>query len=288
MNRLLKEPLLHFLLIGAVLFMVYGLFVKPSGGERGEIIVTQGQIEALATAFAKTWQRPPTSDELTGSIRAQVREEVYAREAVAMGLDRDDPVIRRRLQQKLEFISNDLVAERQATDAELDAYLQAHPEVFRAEARFTFRQVYLNPEKHRSTLERDAKRLLDQLNNLNSKADPATSGDATMLEHSLVALRSGDVAKMFGDVFAAQIDKLTPGQWQGPIESGYGLHLVLIDERVAGGLPKLDQVRDAVQREWANAQRLAANESFYQALLKRYQVTIEDRVVSTATAAVGK
>jgi hypothetical protein len=289
MKSLLKEPLLHFLLIGAALFAAYGLLLKPGSGERGEIIVTQGQVDALAAGFARTWQRSPNEDELAGLIRTHVREEVYAREAVAMGLDRDDPIIRRRLQQKLEFITNDLVTASDASDAELNAYLQAHPEKFREEARLTFRQVYLNPARHRGTLERDANQLLAQLNSANSKIDPANYGDATMLEHSFVALRRGEVASIFGEAFAAKVEELATGQWQGPIESGYGTHLVIVSERTAGHLPELANVRDVVQREWQNARRLEANEKFYQELLSRYTIKIEDREVNAArTAATSK
>jgi hypothetical protein len=283
MKSLLKEPLLHFLLIGAALFVGYGL-LAPGSGQRSEIVVTQGQIEALAAGFAKTWQRAPTADELAGLIRAQVREEVYAREAVAMGLDRDDAVIRRRLLQKLEFITNDLVVD-EATDAELTTYLQAHADVFREEARFTFRQVYLNPDKHRGTVDRDAKQLLAQLNSATNKTDPVAIGDATMLEHEFVGVRRGEVVRLFGDVFAAQVDGLVPGQWLGPIESGYGAHLVFVSERIDGRAPALAQVRDTVAREWANARRLAANEKFYQEMLTRYTVTIADSASVTQTAA---
>ena len=132
MKRLLREPLLHFLLLGAGLFVAYGLRPHPGRDEAaGRIVVTQGQIENLADGFARAWQRPPTSEELAGLIRDHVREEVYCREAIALGLDKDDTVIRRRLRQKLEFVSEDLAGDAEPTDGDLRAYFAAHQDAFR-------------------------------------------------------------------------------------------------------------------------------------------------------------
>ena len=276
MKRLLKEPLLHFLLLAAGIFLAYRLMPKSrDNGEPGNIVVTQGQIEHAAVSFAKTWQRSPTSEELEGLIRDRVREEVYCREAMALGLDKDDTVIRRRLRQKMEFVSDDIAAQTEPTEADLNAYLRAHPDAFRLEQRFTFRQVYLNPEKHGENLERDAAQLVAQLNLAGNKVDSSTLGDSFLLEHQFAAVPASEVAKQFGEKFAANLSGLVPGRWQGPVESGYGVHLVFVSERTEGRVPALVEVRDAVHREWTNARRLEANEKFYQELLKRYTVTIE-------------
>ena len=266
---------MHFLLLGAVIFLAYSLASKHTSGEPGRIVVTQGQIATLAEGFARTWQRPPTLEELDGLIRDRVREEVYYREALALGLDKDDMIIRRRLRQKIEFISDDIVALPEPTDDELNAYLKAHPDSFRTEQRFTFSQVYLNPEKHSENLARDAAQLLAQLRQAGDKADVSALGDSLMLEHTFTEVPGSEVVKQFGEKFAAKLGELTPGQWQGPVESGYGVHLVFVSERTEGRAPALAEVRDAVRREWANARRLEANEKFYQELLKRYTVTIE-------------
>jgi len=146
MKRMLKEPLLHFLLLGAGLFVAYGITQTPGNAGPNEIVITQGQIEHLVTGFTRTWQRPPTSEELAGLVRDRVREEVYYREAMAMGLDKDDTVIRRRLRQKMEFVSADIADQAVPSDAELDAYLNAHPDKFLTEPRFSFSQVYLDPD----------------------------------------------------------------------------------------------------------------------------------------------
>ncbi len=164
MTKILREPLLHFLLLGAVIFAAYGWVSKRISDEPGKIVVTQGQIASMVETFTGTWQRPPTSEELEGLIRDRVREEVYYREALALGLDKDDIIIRRRLRQKMEFVTDDVVAQAQPTDDELSAYLKAHPDPFRVQPMFTFSQVYLDPEKHGENLARDTAQLLAQLN----------------------------------------------------------------------------------------------------------------------------
>ena len=289
MKRILKDPLLHFLFLGAGLFVAYSLMQKPSGREMpGEILITQGQVEHLAVGFTKAWQRPPTPTEMAGLVRDRVREEVYYREAIAMGLDKDDTVIRRRLRQKMEFVSEDIAAQIEPTEEQLATYLQAHPEKFRSEARFSFSQVYLSPAKRGDKLAADAAQLLAQLqltetssnndksdNNNNHKNNTAAQGDPLMLGPHHTNVRSREVANLFGAAFASKLEALAPGQWRGPIESGYGAHLVRIHERTESVLPEVAVVRDLVQREWANAQRLEANEAFYRELLKGYNVTVE-------------
>ena len=164
MKRILKEPLVHFLLLGALLFGGYELVNRNAEPAPGRIVISQGQIASVVENFTRTQQRPPTREEMEGLIRAQVRGEVYYREALALGLDKDDAIIRRRLQQKMEFISDDIAAQAQPTDTELNVFLQAHPDKFRVEQQFTFRQLYLNPEKHGTNLASDAAQLLAKLN----------------------------------------------------------------------------------------------------------------------------
>jgi len=275
MRRLLREPLLHFLLLGAAIFAAYSLVSKGASGEPGKIVVTQGTLASMRVGFTRTWQRPPTRQELEGLIRDWVREEVYSREALALGMDKDDLIIRRRLRQKMEFVTDDVVAPPQPTDDELSAYLQAHPDLFRVEQQFTFRQVYLNPAKHDQTLARDTAQLLAQLNRAGGNAGFTAMGDSLMLDNNFAAAPASEVAKQFGEKFASKLGEIPPGQWQGPVESGYGVHVVFLAERTEGRLPPLEDVREAVRREWDNARRLEAKERFYQELLKRYTVTIE-------------
>lgn len=276
MKKLLHEPLVHFMLLGVLVFTGFKFFSKNESNPPDTIVVTQGKIESLVTGFTRTWQRPPTREELNGLIRDYVREEVCAREAMALGLDKEDTVIRRRLRQKLEFISESVAAQANPTEAELQQYLEVHREKFRSELQLTFRQVYLDPQRHGINLNRDAAQLLIQLQQAGTDSDISVSGDPFLLDQEYKRVPAGEVSKQFGEKFAARLGDLPVGQWQGPIESGYGTHLVLILDRDEGRMPVLKEVRDAVKLEWSNAQRSETNEKFYEALLKRYTVTIED------------
>ena len=276
MKKLMREPLVHFLLLGAAIFAAYSLMSNGVGGEPGKIVITQGQLASMREGFTRTWQRPPTREEWEGLIRDRVREDVYYREALALGLDKDDSIIRRRLRQKMEFVTDDLAARTQATDDELNAYLQAHPDKFRVEQQFTFRQLYLNPEKHGENLARHTAQLLAKLNQAGGDTGFAAMGDPFMLDNNFTAVPAGEVTKQFGDNFTAKLGEILPGQWQGPVESGFGVHVVFIAERTQGRLPPLKDVREAVSREWDSARRVEANEKIYQEMLKRYTVTIEN------------
>jgi PPIC-type PPIASE domain len=273
-KRLLKEPLLHFLLLGAVLFAAHGILSRGGASEPGRIVVTQGQIESLAMVFARTWQRLPTDEELQGLIRSYVREEVLYREGLAQGLDRDDPIIRRRVAQKLEFIAENGEA-AEPSDKELQAYLDSHRTEFAAEPQFTFRHVYLDPRRREKTLAADAERMLNELNSLGSSLDPAGLGDSTMLPLHFDNASASEVKKVLGDEFVKSLAQLAPGRWAGPVESEYGTHLVQVSKLTELRNPALAEVREAVKREWARTRSVDAIEKFFQNLLQRYTVTIE-------------
>ena len=229
----------------------------------------------MLDSFTQTRQRPPTEEEWEGLIRDRVRQEVFYREALALGLDKDDLIIRRRLQQKMEFVCDDIAAQAQPTDAELNAYLQASPDSFRVDQRFTFRQIFLNPDKHGKNIARDSTQLLAQLQQDSGKTDISALGDSIMLDNDYRALPAAEVGRVFGAKFATALAALPLGQWQGPVESAYGVHLVLVSQRLEGSVPALAEVHDAVLREWNEAHRRDANDRFFQELLKHYTVTIE-------------
>ena len=275
MKKLLREPLVHFLLLGLLVFAGFKVTSRNEASEPSKIVVTQAQVESLVTGFSRTWQRPPTTLELEGLIREYIREEVCTREALALGLDKDDSVIRRRLRQKLEFISDSVASQADPTEEQLQQYLQTHANSFRGERQFTFSQVYLDPQKHGENLTRDINQMLAELR-LGSKSDVSKMGDSLLLEQNFESVPAGEVSKQFGEKFVADLADLPVGEWSGPIESGYGLHLVIVIDRKDGSVPALADVRETVKRDWVNARRSETNEKFYQALLKRYTVTVEE------------
>src|SRR5262245_57542446 len=273
--RWLREPLLHFFLVGAALFWITARVSGPALERPDRIVLTQGDLEQLGQGFARTWQRPPSAQELAGLVEERVREEVLYREALAMGLDRDDTIVRRRLRQKLEFLSEDL-AVAEPTEAELADWLAAHPESFRVEPRLGFRQVYLSRDRRGERLAADARSLLARLRGGDGNGDPAALGAPLPLPAEAASLSAGEIARLFGEGFAARLVELEPGRWEGPVESAYGLHLVLVKERVPGRMPALEEVRDAVARDWLAQRRSDPREEFYRALRERYEIEVPD------------
>jgi hypothetical protein len=271
MLRLLREPLIHFLVLGAVLFLVFDLTAeRDQPGER-RIVVTPGQVEQLASQFSRTWLRPPTPGELDGLVERYVRSEIYYREALAMGLGQDDPYVRNRLALKLEVLLDDLSAEAEPGDEELTRFLEAHAERFAEPARLSFRQVYLNPDRHPDP-SAEAQRLLRLLRD---GADPAKLGDVSMLIAGLDGTTPDEIARQFGQDFAEAVLELEPGGWIGPIRSAFGVHLVRVSQRQPARQPALAEIRDAVLAEWRDQRRREAKEQAYRRLRERYEVVMQ-------------
>ena len=276
-KSLAREPLVHFLLLGLVLFAL-DAWLRPATtpATASEIVVSEARIRNLSQNFRRTWQRLPTREELDGLIESHIREEVMVREALALGLDRDDAIIRRRLQQKMDFVSEEAAALAKPTDEQLDAYLKANAHVFRAEPRVTFTQVYLDPRKRAAGLQADAMRLLDRLNRTDPAPDPAKSGDSlALLEARYENASQSELARLFGSDFAESLVTQPVGKWVGPIPSGYGVHLVRVEALARGGTPALDDVRPLVEREWANARRQEVAKAFYETLRARYAIKVQ-------------
>ncbi len=283
--KLLREPLFHFLLLGAALFVGYRLTNRAPEIGTQQILVSPGQIEHMVNTFARTWQRPPDELEVKGLIDQFVREEIFSREAMKIGLDKDDVIIRRRLQQKMEFIAEDFAAGLAPSEAELAAYFEKHPDSFRQDQKLTFRQVYLNADKRGDKLEADAAQMLAELKAKGAQADTSELGDPSLLPPALVDEPQRGIESSFGIEFAAQLAKLPAGEWSGPIQSGLGRHLVFIEQRTEGRVPALADVREQVLREWENERRTETNHRFLGELLKQYEVTIQWPKDKSATAA---
>ena len=256
MRRILREPLAHFLAIGALMFAVYAVVSGQRNRDPGTIEVGQGQVDTMSAVFERTWQRAPTPDEVKGLIDGYVREEVLYREGVAMGLDRNDQLIRRRVGQKVEFLAESMNGVPEPSDAVLQAYLDGHRERFASPVIVTFRQVYLGTA--------------------------ADMGRPTQLDARMDSAPPGDIARTFGRRFAQSLAATPEGTWTGPIASDYGLHLVRVSERVEPRTPALDEVRETVKREWQRETLAGANEKYYEGLRARYAVRIENPRVALA------
>ena len=275
LKTLLREPLVHFLVLGAGVFGLFALVGDRSEIEPDEIVVGAGQIERMSQAWRKTRMRPPTQPELEGLIRDSIKEEVLYREALALGLDQDNAVIRRHLRQKMEFLSEDIAAQTEPDEETLQAFLDANPDKFRTDPQITFQHIYFSWDKRGDLAAPDALQALGTLNGDETDQQILQLGDPLPLPHSVELYPLREVANLFGREFAGQLMTVDTGQWLGPVASGFGLHLVFIDEHIESVLPDLVAVRDAVAREWREEQRQSVNEVFYETLRTRYNVVIE-------------
>lgn len=272
MMKLLRDPLVHFVAIGAVLFGAYHLTSKDDQSAPDEIIVGAGQIANLEAVFSRTWQRPPTPAEVQALVRDHIRDEVFYREALTMGLDRDDAVIRRRMREKMEFIS-DLTADVEPTDAELKEFVAAHPARFMSEPQFSFSHVYFKTDASGGPDLAELENLRQALNN--GTADAAQSGSPFMAGFDFTDLTRSDVAQAFGESFVAWIDTAKPGEWGGPVTSAYGTHLVRVSRRVAAHARAFAEVREAARRELLHNRKITANDALYEQLRTRYVIKVE-------------
>jgi hypothetical protein len=270
-HKLLHEPLLHFFVLGLLLFALYAVVNDDSGRSAEEILIGQARLAGLSASFEKTWQRPPTEDELQNLIDAWVREEILYREGIAIGFDLDDPIIRRRVAQKMSFVADGMVPDS-PDDAELETWLSANASDYQIPAVYTLQQVYIDPQRHIDNFDAFAN---STKASLDDGADAKVLGDSTLLPAEIMSSSSVELARVFGTEFVNALTELSVGDWQGPIRSGYGLHFVKIDEYLPAREPKLEEVRSAVERDLLSDKSQKIGEAFYTALRARYTVRIE-------------
>ncbi len=286
LRRFVSEPLVQFLIIGVVVFGVYSLADRsPPSADTQAIDIGPGRIAQLYETFSRTWQRPPTMEEMNGLINSFVKEEIFYREGRKMGLDRDDTVFRRRLQQKMEFLMEPSEAELDVTDDELGAFLTENAAAFRIRARIAFRQVFVDPVRRGETAQKDAEMLLAALERGDSATGLAEAGDPTQLPHAMPLMPADQIERDFGSQFVKNLQDAAPGQWTGPLTSTFGLHLVYVEQSVPARDPGLNEARDLVLREWLSRKRRAIAEERYQALRRNYKVTITPPTAQPANGA---
>jgi hypothetical protein len=281
-RSVLRQPLFQFLVLGLILFGLYVVFGEKQEAESKEIVISTRQIELLASMWEKQWRRPPTPQELNGLIQSFIREEVLYREALAMGLDRDDMVVRRRLAQKIEFLAQDLATQGEPGDAELRTFFQENAEDFEVPGTVTFTHVYVNLDNRGEDAFEDADRILVELR---QGAEPMQLGDRFMLQSHYADLTQQGVARNFGNSFAEDIFELVPGTWEGPVQSGYGLHLVQIENREEAFMPPFEEVRPRVRDEFMSNRRREVDELFFERLRESYEIVIEAPASETTDSA---
>ncbi|MDE3820644.1 peptidylprolyl isomerase [Sinorhizobium meliloti] len=281
---LFREPLLHFAVIGAVLFGGYSWLhdARPDAAAGEPVRIGEGDVRWLKQTWSSQWLRDPTATELKGLVHGLLDERLLAREAKEMGLDRDDTIIRRRLAQKLKFVIEDTAQLAEPTDAELRQFYAAHRSHFATQGRLSFKQIYFDPE-NRADAAADAQIVLAELN---APGKPQPLGDRLLLGDRFDDASELAVSGMFGADFARQVFAVEPGQWRGPVESGYGLHLVFVTQRTAASPRPFETMKDNVLAGWRRARQAELSREYLGELRKKYGVELDDGAKAALSSAL--
>jgi peptidyl-prolyl cis-trans isomerase C len=277
MKQLLREPLVHFLLIGAALFGLYGFTQsgRQATAPSKEIRLSLDEIRQLTVLFQSQWRRPPTPQELERLVENKVQQEILYREALAMGLDKDDEIVKRRMAQKMQFLAEDMAAAREPPTAELKSWFESNSARFAQPPRLSFRHLYFSPDRRGARARDDAEQALAKLAGQPVDAKIASSLADPFMFQDFYRDRAPDyLAKEFGPPFAVAVTKLRPGSWQGPVESGFGWHLVFVDTVIPGRVPAFEEIEPDVRTSWLGEQKALTWEKTYKGMRANYTVLL--------------
>ena len=275
--KILKEPVLHFLVIGVLLYIGYQTFNNYLNRDQYVIVVNNDEIQMLVQSWTMKWNRPPTAQEREGMINGEVKEMVLYRTAIEMGLDKQDRVTRRRLAQQVELLGAGMIQSPQPTEGELVKYYEDHKEEYRNPETVTITQIFFDPDKRGDATLDDANAALNRLNLQNDpNGNFSAFGDALMLPNYFPNKTEREISRQFGTGFTKSVFELEVGKWHGPVLSGYGTHLVFMHNHEINELPDYTKVRESLRAEWMAAKKAALEEQYVEGLMARYEVVIED------------
>ncbi len=265
----LREPIVLFFLLGFLLFILYSLSNEYYNQHNRKIIVTRGQIELLKETFSQTWNRQPTEQELNAQIENFIKDEVFYKEAVAIGLDKSDVAVKRRLRQLMELIMDDMASAYPSED-QLKKYLSENPDKFKADPMISFRHIYFSTDNREKAVE-----VLGKLKEM-LPVDANNFEGLTLIPNEFSGESYRAVERLFGKSFTDEVFTLETGSWQGPVESAYGYHLVYISKKVEGYVPELVEIWDEVEREWALERKTEFKEKQYQLIKEKYYIVFAE------------
>jgi peptidyl-prolyl cis-trans isomerase C len=274
-RRVLREPLTHFLIAGLALFIAGHLYQQRT--DRHRIVITAAHTAQLANDYALQFGAQPDAQTMDALIRRDVNDEILFRQGLALKLDADDQIVRRRVVQKMQFLMQDLSAPAEPTDAQLQTYYQAHAAHYAAPPRTTFSHIYFSADVGGDAAAKTrATAVLRTLSDQTTRAPD--KGDAFPDLYDFAAYEPDQVDRLFGRTpFSDAVVTTPPGHWAGPFRSGYGWHLLYVDARQAAAQPPLGQVRDAVRADYLQAAQDAANQTAFDKLARDYTVVRQDR-----------
>ena len=286
-GRLVREPLLQFLALGLLLFIGYQALHRTAGPRPGRIALTADDLRQIDLAWVAQGRPAPTPEQMQALVDGRVREEILYREALALGLDKDDAIVRRRMAQKMEFLFEDVAALREPTADELQTWFQNNAERFTRPARATFRHLYFSPDRRGANAREDAARALAKIAGKPMDAPEATAlADPFMFQDYYGDRMPEDIGKLFGPVFASALFAVAPGAWAGPIESGYGWHIVWVDAMTPPRVPAFEEVGRDVKTAWLEDRRADMREKTYAVMRARYEIVLPKDVSMTDLASL--
>ena len=271
-KKILQEPLVHFFLASVLIFLLYSL-IGPDTRPDDQIAIDKTVIERLKASWQLRAEREPTPDELDGLLEDYLFEELFYREARSLGLEQGDPIVRRRLVQKMTLLAESAAQQVPPTEAELMEWYEAHPDLYRTEPRLGFRHIYFSQDRRNNSAEKDSATLLSRLGGLDEASGQPALGDASMLPHEFTDISRSQLGRLFGEDFAATLFTVQTGSWQGPVRSGYGYHLVyLFNVQDAEPIPFSESKTRALQ-DWQRNRNEQVKQDLLEELKSRYGIS---------------
>ena len=272
MKKLFQEPLVHFLLFGFGLFLLYGL-VNKQNDNADTVIIDDYDMKNIIASWEMQWKRLPTDEELKSLILQNIKQEIFYQEALKMNLDHNDEIIKRRLAQKMQFLSNDLATMSEPTDEELKEFYKEHAQNYLSPYSYSLYHLILSPD-NRVDSKSDALELLERIKNTDPK-DLKDEGDTMPFPYYFNQTDANELKRQLGHKFSDELEDLPLGQWTGPVSSGFGYHLVYISDRKAPQKPDFESIRPEILRdlEYANQQKF--DELIFKELKKQYNIDFE-------------
>jgi len=272
-SKLIREPLVHFLIGAFFVFVFFAVTGLDRNTEDYSVRLDQADVSRLASTWQQNFRRPPAKQELDGLIDQEIREEIYYREALRLGMNVNDAVIRRRLAKKMKFLQSEDGEDDKPTDLVLKKWLDDHPKKYALSSRYDLEQIYLG--QFNDVDAKRAKRMIAQLNA--GTAKPGSIRKPLSLPESIENENEREISRQFGEKFALAIGEQKRGEWTGPVLSGFGLHIIRITAKQPGQMPTLDQVKQAVTNDWRARQTKDREDNAYQKLLQQYDVQVAGR-----------
>lgn len=272
MKNILKEPFLHFVLIGIALFMLYGI-VNKNSNSKNTIVINDFDVSNLISTWEMQWKRPPTEKELQSLINLNVKQEIFYQEALKMNLDHNDEIIKRRLAQKMKFLSNDIAAMVEPSEKDLKNYFQEHRDRYLLPYSYSLYQITFSPDKRKDNY-KDAAETLKQFPNTTFE-EMQNWGDKLPFNYYLENINANELALQLGSKFSEALEQQKSNKWIGPIPSGFGYHLVYITKKTNPQIPEFETVKKSVLRDFEYNKQQEINDQIFRELKKRYKIEID-------------